>query len=256
MRERVEALQAHVWPEDTPTPEVRTAEAVIERLLSIGLWLALGLFLVQSALHLFDVYALDLRFSFIDADVEANLPSWLGVVSEFAAAFAALLLWVALDRWRERFVLLVGVIAFLSLDDMVGIHERVAKLDDKGYVCGACYRAFWPLVYLPLLALTFVLLWALARNAPSRARSFIRIGLGLLVLAIFLEAGSSLLVDHGWGRLSAPYELEVVLEEGAELVGWTLIATGVAAYACQTFIRLGRMLPQSRRLDGNEAIDL
>ena len=49
-------------------------------------------------------------------------------------------------------------------------------------------------------------------------------GLALLAAAVVLEVCSAALIRAGFDRGSVLYELEVVLEEGAELAGWILIA--------------------------------
>lgn len=52
-----------------------------------------------------------------------------------------------------------------------------------------------------------------------------------IALAIGLEAASPSLVWAGFDHGDLVYELEVVLEEGAELGGWALIATSLVAFA-------------------------
>jgi hypothetical protein len=51
----------------------------------------------------------------------------------------------------------------------------------------------------------------------------------LLVVAIALEMASPILFALGSDHGELAYELEVALEEGAELAGWILVSTGLAA---------------------------
>jgi hypothetical protein len=114
---------------------------------------------------------------------------------------------------------------------MVEIHERVSSLETSLDYCGHCGRTLWPVIYLPLLALTFVMLWAVVAGVPTRIRLVVRTGLCLLVAAVFLEAASPVLFHRGWGHGSVVYELEVAVEEGFEYAGWMLITTGLLALA-------------------------
>jgi hypothetical protein len=88
------------------------------------------------------------------------------------------------------------------------------------------------LVYLPLLAAVFVGLAAVARGMRPALRRLIVLGLSLLVAAILLEMASPLLFAVGYDHGELGYELEAVIEEGAELGGWMLIALALAATVC------------------------
>jgi hypothetical protein len=94
----------------------------------------------------------------------------------------------------------------------------------------------WPGLYLPLLAALAVALVAVARELPRDARRFVVAGLALLAAAVALEVLSAGVIRSGHDRGSLLYELETVLEEGAELAGWILIAGALLsafALACE-----------------------
>jgi hypothetical protein len=56
-------------------------------------------------------------------------------------------------------------------------------------------------------------------------------------LAIGLEIAAQGLFALDVGRLDAPFVAEVVVEEGAELAGWGLIVTGLAAALLDSGLR-------------------
>ena len=84
----------------------------------------------------------------------------------------------------------------------------------------------WFPIYLPVFLLTAWILWML----PVPTRAVVRVGLLLLAVALageVLAAGWLDALDRYGDRW--PYSIEVAVEEGAELGGWILIATGIAA---------------------------
>ena len=220
-------------PERTATPVLATSKAVaerrarpIQRLVSGGYVVAASaaLFLVVS--HLVNDLLLDGRVFNLDADQEGNAFAWAAAMATFAAAFAALLLALA-SRRPGAPAALAGVLVFFSLDDGVAVHERIAgRLADALGFGVSSERVIWPAVFLPLLAAALLLLLRLARAAPRRPRRAILHGLGLLVFAIAAEVVSVAIDPRGTANA-----VEVALEEGAELGGWLLVASGLTALA-------------------------
>ena len=66
---------------------------------------------------------------------------------------------------------------------------------------------------------------------PRPSGRLLRIGLFMLVAAVAAEEIAAVIVQEGQGHLSIAYNLEVVVEEGLELAGWMIIATGLLATA-------------------------
>jgi hypothetical protein len=128
------------------------------------------------------------------------------------------------------------------------IHERLGDLADRaeGLAAWEPARLLWPVVFLPVLAGLFLGLWWLARDLPPpRAGRHVRTGLVLLAVAVALEVASAALIRAGHDRGSGLYELEVLLEEGAELAGWILIAGALlAAFALDARPEPARMRPE------------
>jgi len=218
---------ARSFPTSLKTFRANRAErSVAERILAGTLVLAVGGVALQTAVDLFDFWALDRAVEFLLVDSDVGVFAWASVVATFAAALGALLLSFVAARQRNLLWFVAVAAAFLSLDDQVRIHERLGDLADRaeGLALWEPSRLLWPALYLPLLAGVFVALWAVARTLPRDAGRFVLAGLALLAAAVALEVLSAAVVRAGFDRGSFLYELEAVLEEGAELAGWILIA--------------------------------
>jgi hypothetical protein len=214
------------------------SEPVAERLLSAGLTLAVGAVIVQTVVHVLNEELLGAKV-LLDADNDASAFTWLSVVAEAAAALAVAV-YAASGRIQKHYLVLAGAIAFLSLDDEVALHERLGSFrpDFLGIPEDLTNRVVWPAVYLPILAITFFLLWELSSHAHPSARKWLRIGLGLLVAGIAFEVLTAPLPttrDDGW-----PYTIETAIEEGVELLGWAVIASATVSIAVARLIGLGR----------------
>ncbi len=147
-------------------------------------------------------------------------------VEAAAAAFAGVL--AVLPRpVRWRMLALAALLAFLSADDILALHDRLS-IEQLGPIPHAS-RLVWPLVFGPILVLTGFLLVLAVRRAAVAVRQTVYAGLVSLVAAVVLEAATPILFALGFGHGSAPYELEVVVEEGLELAGFVRVATGLAA---------------------------
>jgi hypothetical protein len=203
--------------------------ALERRTLRVGVALALALAALQSIAHITNMVFFDLRIDMIDADSDSGAFAWASSVATFCAALLLCLLAIMRPTWTWPLVALAGAVAFMSLDDMVGLHERVSGLGTTLGPIEHFARIFWPLAFMPLLAATFVGLFGIAAGLRIAPRRALLAGLALLVVAIALEMASPILFALGSDHGELAYELEVVLEEGAELAGWILVSTGLAA---------------------------
>lgn len=189
-----------------------------------GVTLTLVAVLLQTGVHVLN--AVTFEYDALDADGEQTVFSWMGSVVTFAAALACVLL-VATGLGRGRLLLsLAGLLAFLSLDEAISIHERIsiriANVLDLSIVW---IRVIWPIVYLPLLIAVLALLLAAVRSAPRDNARLVLVGLGCLSGAVVSELVSVSLSSSGLADA-----LEVTIEEGLELAGWGLIATGLLSW--------------------------
>jgi hypothetical protein len=202
-----------------------------DRVLRAGVVLAVTGVAVQTAGHLVNLYLLDDRYSSLDVSAEHTAFAWASSVATFGAACAALLLARRPNPGSRRLMALLGVLlAFLSLDDFVEVHERLGTwTEDVLGLPEAIGPRIWLLVYLPVLATAALLLLWSARNAPPRAARYQAAGIALLIAATLSEGVgvlTKLLEEHG---LESPHRLRAALEEGHELGGWIVLAAGLAA---------------------------
>ena len=190
-------------------------------------------FLLLAVTDLVDVLALDGRIAAFDADEDGGVWTWASVAAQAGGATLLGLLAATSVRWRAYAMCGLGL-AFLSLDDSVLIHEKLGIALSFFPHSG---RLTWPLLYLPLLSVLAVQLWRIAdAQEGTSVRALVRGGLLALAAAVVLEVGSTLLFALDLGE-SIVYEIEVVLEEGFEMVGWIWIGGALAVAAVQTLSR-------------------
>jgi hypothetical protein len=208
-----------------------------DRLVRVGSVFALVAVLVQSAIHLTNVFLFEAKWQRLDADAEFGVFSWASSSATFAAAFAAAVLAV-ITRPGLRGWVLVAIGAGYSLDDALAFHEQLG-----GYLAGAfslpsdALRLLWVAALSPALAAACLLIWALARESEGRVRHVLTIGLAALAAAVVAELVGAGLLAFGWSHERIAHKLETAFEEGAELGGWILIASGLMAKAVAALTR-------------------
>jgi len=217
-------------PLTSPQHPVRDSTAKIVRL---TLALSVISFLLLALTDLVDVLALNGRIAAFNAEEDGGVWTWASVAAQAGGATLLAILAATAVRWRAYALTGLGL-AFFSLDDAVLIHEKL------GYALSFFphgTRLIWPLLYLPLLTVVAVQLWRIAdAQEGTSVRALVRGGLVALAVAVVLEAETPLLFALGLGE-SIVYALEVVLEEGLEMVGWIWIGGALAVAVVQT---LGR----------------
>ena len=207
---------------------------LVDRIVTFGVVLAALGFAWITASQFSYVFVFDAKMGALNADAEYNAFSWASSVVTFTGAFLAALLAAVLREQRGRFLLLALTLALFSFDDTVQLHEdagtRVAdalKIDES-YVYGV-----WPVIFFPLLAFAFLLLWHIAAGLPPRAANALRIGLGLLLLGVLAEGLASFWYGSGETAETFGGAFEIAVEEGSELAGWVLVGAGLTAAACR-----------------------
>ncbi len=98
-----------------------------ERIVAVGLVLALVAAVGQTIVGLVNGLVFDGRYGQLDLDREFNVFAWASSAATFAAAFAALLAAIALDEARARWATLAAILAFFSADDLLVLHERLTR---------------------------------------------------------------------------------------------------------------------------------
>lgn len=220
------------------------------RLLRPLLWALLVAAAGQSLLHVFDVWALEGRVTRLHADEDLSVAGWLGTVTTWTVACGAALLALLVRPARGPLLLTAGIAAFLSFDDMVVVHELVARLAKKFDLFPHDGYLLWPLVYLPLMVVLGWLLLRVARTFDVGNGRFLVAGLTCLVVAVGLEASAPLLFALGSDHNQPLYESEVLLEEALETLGWGTIAFGLLASVVDVLLSRGAETASGRPASG------
>jgi hypothetical protein len=202
------------------------------RVASTGFAVAVAAVGVQTAAHLANAYLLQSRYPGLDAATEGNAFAWAASLATLAAAGGSLGIAVTAERGaRLHGAALAVLIAFLAADDMADLHDVLASdvsADLPGRLGGLGAWAM-PGVYLPVLLLAFALLVRSALAAAPAATRPLCIGIGLLTAAIAVRLVAAAVQLEGGTFPSAIRTAGEALQQGMELGGWILVATGLAA---------------------------
>lgn len=230
-------------PAETSTRDGATkSDPLVERIMRVGVVVAVAGVVVQVLSQLLNYFVFDFGIWNLNVDADNNSFAWASSVAQFAAAFCCALL--LLTGWWSfrRLLALTLILAYFSLDDIARFHEEIAysfREDVLGLQL-AYGRIIWPIMFLPLLAAAFILLWRFAERTSESPGRAIRISLVMLVLAVCAEAFSTVfhVGDDPEGTLQDI--LQVAVEESLELAAWVLIAAAAAATLCEVLIERGR----------------
>jgi hypothetical protein len=195
---------------------------LVSRTLRLGLAIAFLLFVAQSTIGLVAALVLNSYDSILDLDRNNGVPDLLSTGAIVAAAFAAVELAAAESgshRWQATALALL--LSMAALDDLL---QEEARLGNP-----------WGVSVVVTLVTLALLILAIARRAPRGAGVTLLIGLCLLAVAVknAYEYDQFLNVlgrgDQERGDLD--YELGIVLKQGLEFLGWSLVAIGIWATA-------------------------
>jgi hypothetical protein len=181
-------------------------------LLRIGTAAATVLVVAQTAAHLLDFGVWQLRVQALDADAAGGVFPWISTGVLGAGAVAA-----ALQRERRAgFTALAAILALLAVHMELDLRAAVPH---------------WSAAYVPLLAVAAYLIWTLPIGAEG-ARAVARCGLVVLAFSLVVHLlGPPLLARLGWGPDDWAYQVKVVVKQGSELGGWTLVAAALLSGA-------------------------
>ena len=190
-----------------------------------GLLAAFAL-VAQAGAHLANYAFLDMGISHLDADLDGNALTWASSLATLCAAAFALMLARLLPARRRLLTVLGVLLAFFAADDAFGIHENLGSVFAR--VGLPDVAGIWFPVYLPLFGFCAAVLWTLG-SPERRVVTIVRLGVLLLGAAIVGEALTAVVPALERTDATWLYELEVALEEAAELAGWIAIATGLGS---------------------------
>lgn len=186
-------------------------------MLRAGFVLAIVLVLAQIAAQVVDYAVYDLSIHRLDSDSHASVFGALSLAAQGAAAVAAGAAALRSSQGRLRWAAVAALTGALLV-------ARVA----------IGFKA--EILILPV-AVLFFLLWDATAQEPADVRRLVRAGLALLVFSFAVHVvGPRVVSDLGYSAKSWPYQIKGLLKHSAELGGWVLVATGVAA----VFVRRNR----------------
>jgi hypothetical protein len=189
---------------------------------------------------LVDYFLFDERIEDLNPKLEGNLLTWLSVVAVFAGALAAALHALILPGRRGQYAALAAIFAFLSLDDMVQIHERVASKLEPLF-----FEHIESVIFLPLFAAAFLIVWRLAREVPERAGQFLRLAMLVLVAAVVVDLFATVTMNLEEEGTRWPHAIRIAIEEALELSGWILVSATLTTILCLELLAYGaRALPK------------
>jgi len=212
------------------------------------LWLVLGGVIVALvAAHFLGMFFIfisghDYVLGFVplfSLDGEGNVPAWFS--TGILLFCAQLLLTTALAERRRRapwagWMGLAGIFAFLSVDEMAVLHERMGRAaGDLVGAEGLMHVYAWVAVYAPLLTLFVIGYIRFLARLPHRIRfGMVLAGAVYVGGAIGIElAGSPFwamnVADRQW-----PYFALVGLEEAAEMLGIWIFIRVILLYQAQS----------------------
>ncbi|MGH2952429.1 MAG: hypothetical protein ACRDK9_00205 [Solirubrobacterales bacterium] len=206
-------------------------ESIGDRLLRITVWLAFvgaGAVVVGSIVN---HYVFDDDVFGLNAALEISFNNWLTVVATFAAALVAALHALIIPARRAWFWILAATLTFLSMDDLVRLHERIGDRIGIDNIEVA--------VFAPAYVFVFLTVWVLSREAAPRAAQVMRLGLALLAVAVAVDLGTALTPDPGAGEAASLAPVRVAVEEGLEVAGWIMVGGGMVAMVCLRLLAFG-----------------
>lgn len=166
--------------------------------------------------------------SLVDLNLERNLPTWFASLL-WAGLGAVSLVAASLARRRTGWVLVGAVALLASLDEYVGLHERLNMVTRPAtrILFGAEMPYAWVIIGGPLAVIVGLMLLPFVRSLPSCARQLILAGGAAFLLgSVGTEIVASFIVQVSTAE-SWAYRLAVVVEESLEMAGVILALTGV-----------------------------
>lgn len=216
-----------------PTALEPVSEERISAILRAGRALAVVAVIGLLVVHFTNALLLDHQVPGLDANHEGTPLTWASGVATAAVAIAALVAAVMTGP-RLPLVILGLSTAFLSMDDMIALHERLAAMLVTALdVSDTWDSLLWPALYLPLMLVTAVLILRMTRSGTPEAFRMSLFGLGMLVAAVGLEV-----VTAPWSSgTNLVHTVQGGVEEALELGGWVYIATAAIATMLANVVR-------------------
>lgn len=208
-----------------------TVEDILNNIQKILIISVVGFILIHIAflviLHVFDhdsVYGLSPLF---DLSTERNFPTWFATIILFISSILLYLIYQVTSKSNpDKFwIFLSMVFLYLSVDEMVGLHEKVSRpIRELGEFTNYFYYS-WIFAGLFFVLVVFILSIPFLKRLPSRAAlHFIIAGAIFVMGAVGMELpGANVAYSYaGTGvshEMSVLYDFITTIEEMLELTG-------------------------------------
>jgi hypothetical protein len=173
---------------------------------------------------------------FVDVNAETNLPSWFSAVLLTVTGLVTFEVgrqaFLARRRWRWHWMLLGAGFCYLSLDELVSLHEKLvvpmtAVVGDSGV-----FKYAWVAAALPAVALVALFYVRFLLALPRRTAALVLLAGALYVGgSVGLEMVANLLSDEGFSEQGLLLGTLQTVEEACEMVGPALFLAVVAGVA-------------------------
>lgn len=215
------------------TPLDPVTEERISAVLRAGRALAIVAVIGLLIAHFTNALLLDHQVPGLDANHEGTPLTWASGLATGAVAIAALVAAVMTGPFLPLLILGLST-AFLSMDDMIALHERLAAMLVTALALPDTWDSLlWPALYLPLMLVTAVLILRMTRSGTVETFRMGLFGLGMLAAAVVIEV-----VTAPWSSgTNLVHTVQGGIEEALELGGWVCIATAAIATLLANVVR-------------------
>ncbi|WP_369069032.1 hypothetical protein [Kineococcus terrestris] len=180
---------------------------------------------------------------FVDVNNEQNLPAWYSAMLLCVAGLVTLEVGrrAVLERRRFRWhwVVLGAGFLYLSLDELVALHEKFVEPMTAVVGSGGVFAYAWVAAALPAVAVVALAFLGFLRALPRRTAALVLLGGALYVGgAVGMEMVANLLTSAGVDEGGMLYGTLQTIEEAMEMAGPAVYLYAVAAHTAARSVAL------------------
>jgi hypothetical protein len=161
---------------------------------------------------------------FVDVNAETNLPSWFSAVLLTVVGLVTFehgrQAFLARARWSWHWMVLGAGFCYLSLDELVGLHERLVDPMTSLVGDSGVFKYAWVAAALPVVVLVALFYVRFLLALPRRAAALALLG-GVLYVggSVGLEMVANAFSDRGFSEQGLFLGTLQAIEEACEMAG-------------------------------------
>jgi len=165
---------------------------------------------------------------------EHNFPAYYSAMGLLLCAVLLIVVAVAFKKKRQKYAahwfVLSVIFVYLSLDEMLEIHEQLVEPVRALLHTGGVLRFAWVIPYGILLIIFILTYVGFLMNLPKKIRVLFIVSGAIYVMgAMGIESlGAPWYTAHGWDNFG--YAMFQTVEESLEMIGVILFAYSIATY--------------------------